>query len=1215
MVRAIGRRSVVLVVFVWATLGAGADAEEGRGAWERLLGAARAAEGSAPGLAVDGFGFGVLRQEPPSDFTLQFRYRQGTGVGAVLLPAPDAGRTPRLHHVLLREDAIVLCREAEGRLEEFAVGRPGVPAGAWQDVEILRRGVGLEVRVGSGRRVQGEDSRGLASGRIALGAYMGTGFAFEDVRLEAVEAAAGDTALETGGILLGTGLPAVRRAWHLAGGARLVGDAVREVEVPPGAEAAWNTAPVSSGSLAFRVRGAAQVLLGSVEESGRGRNLVLSIAPQGLSLRLGGGADAVAVGEASLELAPTAWHDVSVHADRMWVQVDVGYGPALTTELPGPLVLGSLAFRATDSPAHVADVQLTPWPSSRTQGLRDLLRQREPTGGGPPAAPSGNLVPATGPRDVPLRIARYRYGAAFPRVPARIDPGVLPPNFVHTWVLDVRGIDVLEIPTKGLAEILLGPDDRVTLYDLAGLAKQPPAPLGPVVTRTSRAEDLRLDLGKTVPMTVKGISVRRIFLVLETSAAEAPRRFRLDGFRNGADNDGDEEVLLLGDDLDAGGNVLWAGRTPTGTPKDIPSPFKPGTHTGFNSYAPLGAEDGWYLLGRNVTDPSTRFFALVYYNERLAVLRLLLYNLDMPLAVSGSTVTISLRGFSPSSAAGSTHLVAEPLQGAFFPLHPNPKRWSTVTVPLVGWHLNSWTCLEVPVAYPMGSNLAVDAARAAPQPPSWYRSLYEEPFAAGRRGVFLEFVIDSYDTGTLSGEWHGKAVGNAVQKAGAGSPGGPGLIDLAKAAAKAGGDIFSGARSIYDGIKGYRDQVKKDGSVGGDVLKQLGSVLSLGSSVFSGGFGIAGAAYEFINGLFGSKVPPLELALELELAGSLSGSVKIEHTQGPVWRCYLPGRFPMDEAYRLGLHADDPDVLAAAVPAYDRTVGLFGYRYNPGELRFRVFRGDGDAAGDPAPSFVFPASEAPDPAKGWLEESQSRPVLDRFLPVIFNPYAEIVPATPTIVGSQVHEEKPADWQAQFAPAAWWKRTRWLVDDSWQTHVVPEPGDATFPRQTTLHALDTVQMWVEVRLADPYRLTLPPTSSVYQYSLDFPGGLAIQVTPRAGYAPTTYRGFQAAEARDFAGAPWYAGWVRNEDPGGADPSLPRAFEAGSPHPLADVVFHWAHRYFWYGRSRQAADGSVPRFAGKAHFRSPVTLEVRRAVGAAVPGAKPPVLHLAPSGLLR
>ncbi len=908
-----------------------------------------------------------------------------------------------------------------------------------------------------------------------------------------------------------------------------------------------------------------------------------------------------------------AWHDLAVHADRGWLRVDLDRVPVIETEVGGLVAAETTDFRAGSSDAVYADVRLVPWQRARVDQIRGALQVKKAPALKPEHPPFAVTPSPVAPRVVPLRSVHYDHPGKWAKDAARIDPGSIPPNYVHTWVLDVAGIAALDFHPYAGNTFQLDAADRLSFFDLDGLQQDPPQPLV-VITPASKSNELRIDLSKARTLPLHGKTYCRVFLQLETSPAVKPRRLRLEALLNETANDGDEEILLLGDDLDPTAPYIYPAVDSQGTPTPgISSPFHNDTETGFHAYPPTLEEDGWFLLGRNLTDRSKLFYSLVYYNEARGLLRIFLYNLELPTNVTGFTLTASLVGLAPkpTTPGGPSYLTGQELEGAFFPLHPNPNKWSSARVPLPTWFHGSWTCVEIPIAYPMGSNLPIDLALASPRAPGLYRALYEEPLARGQRVVALRLQVDSYDMGKLEGEWHGKAIGEAIQTLGK-SPNGNGFIstDLLKGAAKAGGDIFKGGKKIYEGIKTLEKDTKKNAGNGDDLAKKLSGLVSLGSSVFSGAFGVASAAYSFIDGLFATP-RPLTLSIELELSGKLEGTILTEHTPGPFWMCYLPGRFPVEEAYPRGLQVE-ADVLSNAVPTYDRPIGLFGYAYNPAELPFRMLRWEaGQTAG--APAFVFPAKPTPDLQAGPLSSQQASPLVERFLPVIYNEYSEIVLATPVILGVESEEASLEGETAQTgsAPAEWKKRYRWLSDHAWKAHVVPEPNDASFPSAVQeLIGPGFCEMSIVAYLGGLETVYPPLVSTVFANVLPMPEGMVMQIEPKAGIAPYTYRDFPTKELRNFKAMQWYGCRIDANGPG----PTARPFEPDDPFPVQDVLFEWAHEYFYYARSRQRADGSVPALRATAHFRSPVTMHVERvASGSSV--VPELVVHEIPSAMLR
>ena len=840
---------------------------------------------------------------------------------------------------------------------------------------------------------------------------------------------------------------------------------------------------------------------------------------------------------------------------------------------------------------------------------------------------------------VPLQIATYSYPDKTVKTPYEINAGILPPNFVHTWILDVKGIDAFKVYSKDTATIKLDKGDRIVFYDLAGIKKTPSEPLA-VIKATSTEAELTVDISKATPHQASdGTSRRRIYLQLETSPAVTARRVVLNAHLHARPNTGAAVALVVifqpelrrmlvrlghtpphtprptpaavvavvcGDDLNYTEAVIGRGVDQFGNAKDIPAPWKVGYHTNFSAFPKPEPADGWYLIGRNLTDPTPLFYTLAYYNEQRGILRLYLYNLAMPVNVSGATVEASLVRFGEQPFDGKPSAVLQQLKGAIFPLHPNPHKWSSVRIPLVQWIRGSWACVQMPMLYPMAENVPVDPAQAAAHPKDHYRSLYEEPLQKGLRGVQLSLLVQTYDYGKLDATLEGKAIGEAIQKMGEG--GGPSALDVLKDLGKAGGDIISGGKKIYDGIKKYRDDQKKAKADEG-VMKSLGSLLSMGSSIFSGGVGIGGAAFQFANTLTslfggGAGTQPLQLAIELDLRGVIKGSLKIEHTFGTSCRFYLPGRFPIDEAYQLGLLAENPAVLAAVAPRYDRTMGLFGYRYNPGTLKLRMVRWDYFALWKRA-MFIFPSVAKPQ--RSWM--SSAAPVssaqkygarsLDRLLPLVYNPYAEIKPMVPTVVGHEFHEDDLAKkYPYDFADASWWKHNRWQFNIAWPANVAAAPGDTSFPHNVPmLHTHSATQIYIKAFFDS--KVILP--AGIHEHHVEMPKGFLMQVPPREEYVPSTYRTF-----KDITTAQVHLAYVCTAEHEDAT-DIPDA-KKPDPSPFQDVLYHWDVCYFYYGRTRQRADGSVPRYRGIARLSSPVTVDLTRfPAKPASYGAVPQVMH--------
>ena len=192
-------------------------------------------------------------------------------------------------------------------------------------------------------------------------------------------------------------------------------------------------------------------------------------------------------------------------------------------------------------------------------------------------------------------------------------------------------------------------------------------------------------------------------------------------------------------------------------------------------------------------------------------------------------------------------------------------------------------------------------------------------------------------------------------------------------------------------------------------------LLALGAGGFAGPVaGVAAAAAFFIS-LFSDK-EPLRLALELKLRGSITGSLYTPITT-QIFDCYLPGRFDARDMHLAdGVPLSDWN-LHQYLPRYDRTLGHFGYRYDPSHLQCRVIFFGTYGEPDPAGSFiwaeetiwregmccVWPAPEAPQfpypefrhsSRWRWNADSEDHPApVDGFLPVVLNECAELCQST------------------------------------------------------------------------------------------------------------------------------------------------------------------------------------------------------------------------------
>jgi len=1203
----------------------------------RLIGPARVAEeGGRPIMAANRFSAGVLEAGALKDFTIAFRYRHANGIADIVLGPKGVGRLGPVYHVMLRSDAVVLARETPRGAQEPKTAAHAFQPGTWYDVSIQRGGGRFVVAVGGQPLLTAEEAESEPVDLVAFGSLAGEGFAFSDVKVTAGRGPLpAEAALRPGVRVYGTADAEALGGWRLASGSRFAPHGRQHLlEAGGGAEAVWSRATAADYTLVFSFqpgRGTALVALQRSGERGESSEYGLRLAADRVALsRLSRGEERQ-LASAPLRLLSDRWHVACVESLGGWKRVTIDHREVLKVEDPQPLPLGPQVFCSigNDTVAY-ADIHLTPWTPKDAARIRGLL-ERARTQVQPPSAPP-SVATRLPPQVVPLTTAVFEYGGpgSYKKNPTRIDPGLIPPNYVHTWILDLKDIETFRLHPQSPADIKLHPDDRITLYTLAGLKQKPPQPLVPTFTVSAKADAMTVDLSKApfdpVPL---GPGYRRVYLQLETSPAYVPRRFVLTGLLNTQANKGTEEAILLGDDLNYGDafdeSVIAQGVDNQGKPFPIPAPWLPGYHSNYHSYPPPNPKQGWFLIAENVTEPSRNFYTLAYYNEQTAALRLYLYNLDVPTKASGATVTLSLVRFAMKVVDGQPYPDNEHLKGAFFDLHPSADRWDAATVPLIQWGPDTWACIEVRLFYPMGENLPINKAKASPRPAHYYRSLYEDPLEPGLRSIRLELKVETFDYGKLDGSFVGDATGKAIEKL---IPAGdPGLIEIAKLAGKAGGEIYKAGSDTYKEVKKTYDDATKPGAqqpTDTAGLKALGSIISMGSSVFSGGFGIAGAAISFIQSLFGGDArKPLELSIQLDLQGTLKGTFKVEHTLGPeFWRCYLPGRFPIQEVRQSGLLLDDPQIVASLAPRYDRTLGLFGYQYHPRELAFPLLA---DTHGKQITwmRMVYPTVAKPPDASTALWYNVDKlwcKTLEKLPPILYNPFAEIIPLKPVVVktdtfawGGPYWFDGGLDYQGKFYgdnlryPTLMYT---WSTDESWSTNVTPEPDDAKFPNWTLVSA--GAKFEVRVFHSTPAsKFMAPPEEGENVPSkceID-PQGMVLQIVPEGRFVPGTYETFQdIKDPKVTAGYKLVLCALDKDKPGTFDPS--------DPFPLDNVIYGWDLVYFYYGRTRKA-NGVVPRSAGAlvAYLRAPVSLDIQVAEWDDVQKKHVFTLHKAKSTLLQ
>ena len=471
-----------------------------------------------------------------------------------------------------------------------------------------------------------------------------------------------------------------------------------------------------------------------------------------------------------------------------------------------------------------------------------------------------------------------------------------------------------------------------------------------------------------------------------------------------------------------------------------------------------------------------------------------------------------------------------------------------------------------------------------------------------------------YFKGKLKGDIVGQAIGDAIQKinAKANNGIGPSVEEIMKGAYDAfskGKDLFDKGKDFFKTINDFYEKQKKAGATN---LQPLGNLVKLGAGGWGGAFAAVGAGMSIYESFF-SDPEPMQLAIELAIRATMTGSVFTEY-QPAYHEFYLPGRFSIQDAFNSDQHSKMPKLVNAAIPRYDRTLGHLGYRYDPGTLEFRVLRRDCSQSQpdydkgtfeeypsqwDWFTSYYFPAVAKPVTTyplyqycpgyTQWMDLSVNAkpPKIEKLLPIIYNPYAEITPMKPTIV-KQIKKTPPQNFQDD---RQWFW---WIHDNSWKTHIKPESDDKTFPIKAVTEGYGPA---IHVRVFNGSGGHAAAKGFIKDCN-DPSGrkgivsakgvGIMLDVKPMANCVPGTYRNFKDITNLDTD--TWRWGSFSKEDP---MTHKKKYFDPKDPFPLHDVIFYWDVAYFYYGRSRKK-NGIVPRSFEITSLQSPVTIDVTRHV---------------------
>ncbi|SFM14133.1 hypothetical protein [Nitrosomonas communis] len=787
-----------------------------------------------------------------------------------------------------------------------------------------------------------------------------------------------------------------------------------------------------------------------------------------------------------------------------------------------------------------------------------------------------------------------------------IDPGPISPTYVHSWALDMEGILAfrLSFPANGV-RLNFQSGDTVSVYV---------PETGQRVTLSSEYE-LRSKL-ITLMGVSGGVYPRRIYIILRTSGeryagptGQAYRRFRMDGIWSDQETGKTQpKIVLIGDNLNT---VLRPGPTDpgwfvdsNGDAKFAPWTSNANTLTGRQLEFP-DRRDGWYLLAR-FTDTSTSgedapIWALLYYNEQLSRLRLYV----LPLVVTATGIEVRIKLFARHPNTGY-----QQLKGAFFDDDPRTPRWDEAFIVIPAYSRDRWVMVETSMLFPMAEkpvsgNKDTSAPAQVPVVPNeplpavdkWYFPVYDATFEATLNNVRLQVEFTPFLRSVADLDFIGRGVGKVVQQVGA-----PTAWTVIKETGSKGKDVYELAEKIFNAVK---DEWKKD-NPGKKVLPPL---LASGALSFSGPLAVLGA----IGGVLVSVLmqdDPMTLALDLIIRGGIDGTIYTP--QGKIkYDVYLPGRFDAEEMHASEHVSLQLPTLNQFIPRYDRTLGHFGYRYNPGLLKcpFHYFKHFDDPelggfwegvltsgldwkwfwsyrcvwpGGTPYPFTRYTSSS------GWSVDADPHPApIAGFLPLIYNEFAEITPALPGGAFKVKLGTPPAD---PHQPSHYWS-----VNMAWNRHIIPEANDAGFPNQTEDYVgIGGWSVWVyhdgeKGAFDQPAEKVMDIKDAPIE-----PGvGYWLDAGPGRDILPLRdFQQFRVVKTGDFGQmlVPLWDPEFENARPPDHTGPRYRPYKKGEPWPLGNVIFAWETQYFYYGRSRQLTNGKVPRRPVPRRFQSPVILTI-------------------------
>ena len=559
-----------------------------------------------------------------------------------------------------------------------------------------------------------------------------------------------------------------------------------------------------------------------------------------------------------------------------------------------------------------------------------------------------------------------------------IDPSLLPPNYLHTWAIDITAAKAENEqspfpPTTNIIRLVFSAGslkldwqnfDRVTILDSSGnlaslLSNGKPA-------KFSSLQDIENEY-ICIPRTLfDNEELIRFYIQLETGNSYFERTFKLEGLKLRGELIDNPAAFVIDDEFNYQFSVKCEEfgsqdyparflRLPDGTIVDFPWSYEEdssddaikvedsaSTANRLEPIPPAFRSDGWYLIGCNIYEyDRTGYAVLLYYNEQNSKLRVYLYNLFGPqMEVTYYRIRICLLARSNTADGGFIEI-----KGAFFPLDPSPRNWHQSVNCIPYWPHKTWAFIEIPFLYPMSTRLPQYTSiydQIKEQDRFW--PIYDESCESNMRNFGIRVEVQGITESDLRADIDAQAIGDAVQTAGDSQ----GLWDHIVKVASTFGTMVQGA---FTGVSSQKWGDKKT-SPGGKTtnIQELTSaflpagvvaaaLFELGPAVWGTVGAVAGLFYGIYKAFF-SDPEPLKLAIRLGIVGNIIGEIVTKRSPDII-DFYLPGKFSLQEALKPPEHKS-PELkkIGAYMPRYDRTIGHLGFYKHPKKLEFPMLRLD-----------------------------------------------------------------------------------------------------------------------------------------------------------------------------------------------------------------------------------------------------------------------------------